>query len=79
MGDSNEKVDYTELSKSSISDKIKPKKRSHFVSKSKLKKLHSKEKKEHVNDTKKRKRNKNMSSIKNHNYGREVQQFLLHQ
>lgn len=58
MGGSNEKVDYTELSKSSISDKIKPKKRSHFVSKSKLKKFHLKEKKESVNDTKKRNRAK---------------------
>ncbi|WP_349968246.1 hypothetical protein [Wolbachia endosymbiont of Armadillidium arcangelii] len=39
MGDSNEKVDYTELSKSSISDKIKPKKKVTFCQQVQVKEI----------------------------------------
>ncbi|WP_264375502.1 hypothetical protein [Wolbachia endosymbiont (group B) of Sphaerophoria taeniata] len=39
MGGSNEKVDYTELSKSSISDKIKPKKKVKFCQQVQVKEI----------------------------------------
>uniref|UniRef100_A0A3B0IWB3 Uncharacterized protein n=1 Tax=Wolbachia endosymbiont of Aleurodicus dispersus TaxID=1288877 RepID=A0A3B0IWB3_9RICK len=39
MGGSNEKVDYTELSKSSISDRIKPKKKVTFCQQVQVKEI----------------------------------------
>ncbi|WP_264377948.1 hypothetical protein [Wolbachia endosymbiont (group B) of Philonthus cognatus] len=39
MGDSNEKVDYTELSKCSFSDKIKPKRKVTFFQQVQVKEI----------------------------------------
>lgn len=39
MGDSNEKVDYTELSKCSVSDKIKPKRKVTFCEQVQVKEI----------------------------------------
>ncbi|WP_395461054.1 hypothetical protein [Wolbachia endosymbiont (group B) of Ablattaria laevigata] len=55
MGDSNEKVDYTELSKSSISDKIKPKKKVTFCQQVQVKEIPLEEKKGECKRRKKKK------------------------
>ncbi|WP_265015285.1 hypothetical protein [Wolbachia endosymbiont (group B) of Camptogramma bilineatum] len=59
MGDSNEKVDYTELSKCSFSDKIKPKRKVTFFQQVQVKEIPLEgKKKESVNDARKRNRAK---------------------
>lgn len=58
MGDSNEKVDYTELSKCSFSDKIKPKRKVTFCQQFQVKEIPLEGKKKSINDARKRNRAK---------------------
>lgn len=60
MGDSNEKVDYTELSKCSFSDKIKPKRKVTFCQQVQVKEIPLEEKK---GECKRRKRKKQKTQL----------------